>query len=153
MNKQNIFTKKDLDNLKDGEKLFKVNRDDNGNFIGEETDCWFTHFYIYLKDGRRFRFDINDTRYTLKSDKYGEFEVNPTEKIVADTMKDNDRLYVIKQEMDFIANVDYYYTARFVATRWEEFFRDNFGTAYDIVKMLINKALEDKNFAAITECD
>lgn len=154
MNKQNIFTKKDLDNLKDGEKLFKVVLDDKGNFVREETDCWFTHFYIYLKDGRRFRFDMNDnTRYTLKSDKYGEFEVNQTEKVVAETMKDNDRLYVIKQEMDFIANVDYYYTARFVATRWEEFFRDNFGTRRDIIKMLINRALEDKNFATIAECD
>lgn len=148
------FTKADLENLEDSERQFKVVCNDKGNFIGEETDCWFTHFYIYLKDNRRFRFDMNnDFRYTLKSGKYGEFEVNPTEKVVAETMKDNDRLYVIKQEMDFIADVDYYHTASLVATRWLEFFQDNFGTARDIAKMLINKAIDDDNFASITECD
>ena len=93
----------------------------------------------------------NDPYYAIKSDKYGEFKVNSTERIVAETMKDNDRLYVIKQEMDFIRDVDYYHTASLVATRWVEFFQDNFGTYIDIVKMLINKALEDKDFATITE--
>lgn len=154
MGVQNTFTKADLENLKDSERQFDVVRDDNGDFIGKESDCWFTHFYIYLKDGRCFRFDMNNnTRYTLKSNKYGEFEVNPTEKIIADTMKDNDRLYVIKQEMDFIEYVDYYHSASFVATRWTKFFEDNRWTCENIAKMLINKALEDKDFATITECD
>lgn len=148
------FTKADLENLENSERQFGVVCDEKGNIIREETDCWFTNFYIYLKDGRRFRFDMNnDFRYTLKSDKYGEFEVNPTEKVVAETMKDNDRLYVIKQEMDFVADVDYYHTASLVATRWTEFFHDNFGTRDDIAKMLINKALDDNNFATIAECD
>lgn len=146
------FTKADLENLEDSERQFKVVRDEKGNVIREETECWFTHIYIYLKDGRRFRFDMNnDPYYAIKSDKYGEFKVNSTERIVAETMKDNDRLYVIKQEMDFIRDVDYYHTASLVATRWVEFFQDNFGTYIDIVKMLINKALEDKDFATITE--
>lgn len=146
------FTKADLENLEDSERQFRVVRDEKGNVIREETECWFTHIYIYLKDGRRFRFDMNnDPYYAIKSDKYGEFKVNSTERIVAETMKDNDRLYVIKQEMDFIRDVDYYHTASLVATRWVEFFQDNFGTYIDIVKMLINKALEDKDFATITE--
>lgn len=146
------FTKADLENLEDSERQFGVVCDEKGNIIREETECWFTHIYIYLKDGRRFRFDMNnDPYYAIKSDKYGEFKVNSTERIVAETMKDNDRLYVIKQEMDFIRDVDYYHTASLVATRWVEFFQDNFGTYIDIVKMLINKALEDKDFATITE--
>lgn len=146
------FTKADLENLEDSERQFRVVQDEKGNVIREETECWFTHIYIYLKDGRRFRFDMNnDPYYAIKSDKYGEFKVNSTERIVAETMKDNDRLYVIKQEMDFIRDVDYYHTASLVATRWVEFFQDNFGTYIDIVKMLINKALEDKDFATITE--
>lgn len=152
MNKQNNFTKKDFDNIDDDWKQFKPICDSNGDFIGTEVDCWVTHFDFYLKDGRHFRFDINnDLRYTLKSYKYGEFEVNPTEKVIADIMKDNDRFYIIKQEMDFIKDVDYYHTASLVATRWYDFFASNFDTVVDVAKMFISKALDDNNFATITE--
>lgn len=152
MNKQNNFTKKDFNNINDDWKQFEPIRDGNGDFIGVEEDCWFTHFEFCLKDGRHFRFDMNnDLHYTLRSDKYGEFEVNPTEKVIADIMRDNDRFYVIKQEMDFIKDLDYYHTASLVATRYQDFFTSNFNKVVDVAKIFISKALDDNNFATITE--